>query len=213
MATSGARRSVGQSNARSGTASRALVDAAIDSLREVGFAGASARAIAHRAGSTQSQVFYHFGSVVDLLLAALDEVSARRLKAYQPLVETATSPNELLQTARTVILSDLDSGDLKVLVEMVAGAQTVPGLGAQVAQRLGPWYAFAEAAVNKAGAGLPFRSVLPVGDIAHAIVAGVLGLELLASLGGDRTRAKALLDHATGIALLMSASPTPLRPT
>jgi AcrR family transcriptional regulator len=135
MATSGARRSVGQSNARSGTASQALVDAAIDSLREVGFAGASARAIAHRAGSTQSQVFYHFGSVVDLLLAALDEVSARRLKAYQPLVETATSPNELLQTARTVILSDLDSGDLKVLVEMVAGAQTVPGLGAQVAQR------------------------------------------------------------------------------
>jgi len=213
MATSGARRSAGRSNARSGSARQALVDAAIEALRDVGFAGASARAIAHRAGSTQSQVFYHFGSVVDLLLAALDEVSARRLKAYQPLLESATSPNELIQTARTVILADLDSGDLKVLVEMVAGAQTVPGLGAQVAQRLAPWHAFAEAAVAKASAGWPLRSMLPVGDIAHAIVAGVLGLELLASLDGDRTHATALLDHATGIALLMSAPPTPLRPT
>src|SRR5665647_3984002 len=127
MATSGARRSADQSQARSGETRQGLVKAAIEALRDVGFAGAGARAIAHRAGSTQSEVFYHFGSVVDLLLAALDEVSARRMKVYEPLLESATNPMELLQTARTVILSDLESGDLKVLVEMVAGAQTVPG--------------------------------------------------------------------------------------
>jgi AcrR family transcriptional regulator len=186
-----------------------LVDGAIEALREVGFAGASARAIANRAGSTQSQVFYHFGSVVDLLLAALDEVSARRMKVYEPLLGAATSPQELLETARTVILSDIDSGDLKVLVEMVAGAQTVPGLAGQVAERLVPWEAFAAAAVSKASAGWPLRSLLPVGDIAHAVVAGVLGLELLASLDGDHTRATALLDQAAGFALLLSATPPP----
>lgn len=207
IGTSGARRSAGQSNARSGQTRQGLVEAAIDALRDVGFAGASARAIASRAGSTQSQVFYHFGTVVDLLLAALDEVSERRMKIYAPLLESATSPSELLETARTVILSDLESGDLKVLVEMVAGAQTVPGLAEKVAERLTPWYAFAEAAVNKASAGSPLRSLLPVGDIAHAVVAGILGLELLASLDADRTRATALLDHAAGIALLMSAMP------
>ena len=213
MGTSGARRSAGQSQARSGETRQGLVEAAIDALRDVGFAGASARAIASRAGSTQSQVFYHFGTVVDLLLAALDEVSERRMKIYAPLLESATSPSELLETARTVILSDLESGDLKVLVEMVAGAQTVPGLAEKVAERLTPWYAFAEAAVNKASAGSPLRSLLPVGDIAHAVVAGILGLELLASLDADRTRATALLDHAAGIALLMSAMPSSSRPT
>jgi AcrR family transcriptional regulator len=213
IGTSGARRSAGQSNARSGQTRQGLVEAAIDALRDVGFAGASARAIASRAGSTQSQVFYHFGTVVDLLLAALDEVSERRMKIYAPLLESATSPSELLETARTVILSDLESGDLKVLVEMVAGAQTVPGLAEKVAERLTPWYAFAEAAVNKASAGSPLRSLLPVGDIAHAVVAGILGLELLASLDADRTRATALLDHAAGIALLMSAMPSSSRPT
>lgn len=211
MATSGARRSAGQ--ARSAETRQALVEAAIEALRDVGFAGASARAIASRAGSTQSQVFYHFGSVVDLLLAALDEVSARRMKVYQPLLDSASSPGELLQTARTVILSDLDSGDLKVLVEMVAGAQTVPGLAAQVSQRLTPWYAFAEAAVNKASAGWPLRSLLPVSEISHAVVAGILGLELLASLDADHSRTTALLDHAAGLALLMSATSTPSRPS
>jgi AcrR family transcriptional regulator len=213
MATSGPRRSAGESSARSAETRQGLVEAAIQALREVGFAGASARAIASRAGSTQSQVFYHFGSVVELLLVALDQVSARRMKVYEPLLESATSPTELLETARTVIVSDLDSGDLKVLVEMVAGAQSVPGLASQVTQRLAPWYDLAEAAVNKASAGWPMRSLIPVGDVAHAIVAGVLGLELLASLDAEHTRATALLDRAAAIAALISAMAPPSRPT
>ena len=69
----------------------ALVAAAIDALREAGFAGASAREIAGRAGYSQALVFYHFGSVNDLLLAALDEVSARRMDDYRGLLEDATS--------------------------------------------------------------------------------------------------------------------------
>jgi AcrR family transcriptional regulator len=46
-----------------------------------GFAGASAREIARRADCNQALVFYHFGSVTELLLAGLDDVSTRRLAA------------------------------------------------------------------------------------------------------------------------------------
>ncbi|HUD16742.1 MAG TPA: TetR/AcrR family transcriptional regulator, partial [Acidimicrobiales bacterium] len=73
---------------RSGTASRptqrstdtrrVLVEATVDVLRHQGFAAATARTIAERAGCNQGLVFYHFGSVVNLLLAALDEVSDQR---------------------------------------------------------------------------------------------------------------------------------------
>ena len=46
-----------------------LIAAAIDTLRESGFAAASARRIAAKAGCNQALIFYHFGSVPDLLVA------------------------------------------------------------------------------------------------------------------------------------------------
>ncbi len=72
---------------RSDATRRALVEAAVESLRIDGFSGASARAIAARAGVNQALVFYHFGSVADLLLAALDDVSARRRSRYATAVD------------------------------------------------------------------------------------------------------------------------------
>ena len=138
MASPGARRSAGTFTARARTTPLALVQAAVQALREVGFAGASARDIARRAGSTQSQVFYHFGSVADLLLAALDDVSARRMAAFQPLLEAATSPAYLLRTARPVVGDDSGSGELQVLVELVAGPPPCPGLCHPGAARFPP---------------------------------------------------------------------------
>src|SRR5438445_9709042 len=87
---------------RAGTAKRdanptrgALVDAAIESLRFDGFSGASARAIATRAGVNPGLVFYHFGSVTDLLLAALAEVSVRRMARYSAAFDGAVTPAAL----------------------------------------------------------------------------------------------------------------------
>src|SRR5947209_16710934 len=100
---------------------RRLVDAAIDSLREDGFSGASARTIAARAGCNQGLVFYHFGSVADLLLAALDEVSDRRLAEYGAAVDGVHSPKELVAVATDIFREDLEHGYVKVLAEMIAG--------------------------------------------------------------------------------------------
>ena len=46
---------------RSAATKQGLVEAAIETLKAEGFAGASARAIAGRAGCNQALVFYHFG--------------------------------------------------------------------------------------------------------------------------------------------------------
>ena len=105
---------------------RALVDAALDVLRTEGFAGATARSIAGRAGCNQGLVFYHFGSVVNLLLAALDEVSARRRARYEALLESVDKASELVVLAAQIFREDLDSGDAAVLVEMIAGAASTP---------------------------------------------------------------------------------------
>src|SRR5215469_15501069 len=107
---SGRRLVVAKAGPRAGTLRRqqsadvraALVTAAMDALREAGYAGASAREIASRAGCSQALVFYHFGSVNDLLLAALDEVSSRRMAAYRGLLAEATSATAPAAAARRI---------------------------------------------------------------------------------------------------------------
>jgi AcrR family transcriptional regulator len=207
VAKAGPRLAAGETSRRkSAQVRQALVTAAIDALREVGFAGASAREIAARAGCSQALVFYHFGSVTDLLLAALDEVSAARMGAYQVLLDQAGSVTGLVDSAREIFVADLDAGHVRVLVEMMTAAQAVPGLGPQVAARLAPWRDFAETAVRRALRRSPLARLLPAPEAAYAVVAGFLGLELLTSLDGDRSTALALFDRARSLARLLDVT-------
>jgi AcrR family transcriptional regulator len=195
---------VGRDSSRSASTRSKLVTAAIETLQSEGFAGASARAIAQRAGMNQGLIFYHFDSVTKLLLAALDSVSARRMEQYGTAIDGVGSPTELVDVAAAIFQEDLDAGYVAVLVEMIAGAQSTPGLGPEVAARLGPWFAFAERAVTST-LGPPLDAVLPAGDVAYGIVALYLGLEMLTHLDGDTAKALALFAHARNLAGLLGA--------
>ena len=149
MAKSGTKAAVGRPGAAGAQETRdALVRGAIDALKEQGFAGASAREIARRAGCNQGLVFYHFGSVTNLLLAALDEVSATRHLHYQAAVDRAHGLDALVDAAEQVFEEDLDAGHIAVLAEMIAGASATPGLAPEVAARIAPWRAFAADALG-----------------------------------------------------------------
>ena len=95
-----------------------LVEAALATLKEAGYSGTTARAIAARAGVNQALVFYHFGGVDGLLLEALDASSAERLERYRnALAETSTvkaivagAANQLV--ARRDVPSDLMSASV-----------------------------------------------------------------------------------------------------
>lgn len=202
----------GAGTGRSAETRAALVAGAIDALREVGFTGTSAREIARRAGCNQALVFYHFGSVTGLLLAALDEVSARRLTAYQDLLDHAGTFTELVESARAVFNGDLEEGYVTVLVELIAGARSAPGLGEQVAARLLPWRELAAAAVRRAVATSPIGPLVATGPVAHAVVAGILGVELLAHLDADRVPALEIFDQAAALAGLVDLPDQPFLP-
>jgi AcrR family transcriptional regulator len=147
---------------RSADVRAALVTAAIGALRETGFAGASAREIAARAGCSQALVFYHFGSVNDLLLAALDEVSAARMAAYSDLLDQADSVTSLVDSAREIFRRALHRS--------------------------------------------PLSRLLPPAELAHVVMAGFLGLEMLASLDGDRAAAMAMFDRARSLARVLDVT-------
>jgi AcrR family transcriptional regulator len=192
------KRSRGSTERPSGTKNR-IVEAAIETLKREGFAGASARAIGGRGGFNPTLIFYHFGSVNDLLLAALDRTSEQRMARYREAVDDVQGLTALIQVAGEIYREDLDSGHITVLAEMIAGAAAVPDLGPQITARMEPWIRFAEDAVRRALGDSPLAGLIPARDAAFAIVALYLGIELITHLEGDRSRAESLFRLAKSL--------------
>lgn len=176
-----------------GTRAR-IVDAALQTLRTVGYAGASAREIAKAGGFNQALIFYHHGSVQGALLAALDRVSDNRMNAYRPAFERATTLAELAHLAGEIYREDLENGYVTVLAEMVAGGMSDPDLGREVVARIEPWVEMVEHKVRTLIAGSMFEPLVPPRDLAFAIIALYLGIDMLGQLDGDHARAESLLD-------------------
>jgi AcrR family transcriptional regulator len=185
-----------QRAARGETTRERIVDAAIETLKLRGFAGASARAIAERGRFNQALVFYHFGSVNGLLLAALDRTSELRMHRYREMVDAAGDLPALMRSAAQMYREDLDSEHIKVMAEMVAGASSEPELGPEIVRRIEPWVDFAREAVERAAAMSPLGALIPAEEAAYAIVALYLGIELLTNLNGDRARSDRLFATA-----------------
>lgn len=192
------------SKASAGTRST-LISAAIETLKAEGFSGASARAIARRAGCNQGLVFYHFGSVANLLLAALDAVSADRLEKYGAAAAQAESPSELANLAEVIFQEDLDAGYATVLVELISGASSVPGLGAEVATRIESWTRFAQSAIDRSLNPRVLAATAPSSELAYGVVAMYLGLEMLSHLNGDRAQALSLFQRLNRLITLADA--------
>lgn len=186
----------------SGTKLR-IAEAALETLKANGFAGASARAIAHVGGFNQALIFYHFGGVQDALLAALDLISYRRLADYGPAFEAARTASELGRLARAIYDEDLERGYITALGEMVSGGVSDPLLGAEVAARIEPWIVMVERKLEELLAGSPLRGVVSPADLAFGIVSLYFGVDMLSHMQRDRARAESLLDLATGLAELV----------
>ncbi len=175
---------------------RRLVAAAVETLKARGYAGASAREIAAAGGVNQALVFYHFGSVQNLLLAALDWVSEQRMESYATRFEQARSIVALAALAREIYAEDLANGYVTVLGEMVAGGVSDPELGAAVVERVQPWIELVETKLSQLTAGTAVQTLLPAREVAFAIVALYLGADMLSHLQRDHQRSEALLDAA-----------------
>lgn len=169
-----------------------MLEAAVRTVRELGYAGATSRAIAARGGFNQALIYYHYGSVDGLLLAALDALGAERLARYRRLVDAAETPEQLLAAAGRIYRSDRRSGHVAFVSQLVAAGMADRELGRRVLERLEPWIELCEDAVRKALRQTPFAG-LPVSELAYAIVTYYLGLNLLTELDPRRARADALL--------------------
>jgi len=156
-----------------------IIAAAIASLREEGFAGTSARSIARHGDFNQALIFYHFGSVPDLLVTTLETVAEARLQAYRKDVARVSDLGQAVELARRNYRRDLDEGHITVLTELIAGASSMPELGPELVRCVEPWIAFATETIARLLQGTMLERVVRPRDIASTLVALYLGMELL----------------------------------
>jgi AcrR family transcriptional regulator len=175
-----------------GSTRERIISAAVATLREEGFAGTSARSIARRGKFNQALIFYHFGTVLDVLVTTLETVSAERLAQYRAAVADVPDLRTALAVAREQYETDVREGHITVLVELVAGASSVPLLGREIVRCMEPWIVFSEESIRRFLGGTPLESLIPAREAAHALLSIYLGMELLDHLDPDADTARPL---------------------
>ncbi|MBA2496482.1 MAG: TetR/AcrR family transcriptional regulator [Acidimicrobiia bacterium] len=210
MAKSGRRSAAG--SAETGARREALVEAAFQTLRDDGFARASARAIAGRAGCNSALVFYYFDSVNELLVEALARSSREQLQRYEEALADVTGIDELVTSVRRRLQDDMASGHVRVLVELMGAVSSDERLRSAVLAQVKPWMALTERTIERILSPSGLGGLVPSNQAAFVVVALFLGVELLADVAGADETIDGLFDSAQQLMRLLGAM-LPTEPT
>src|ERR1700740_1236211 len=107
-----------------------ILAAAKGALLDVGYANLATRGIAEAAGVPLSQIHYHFGSKQNLMLAVLDMENQQRLAPQAALYQSNLPLWKQWQQACDFFDEDLESGYVRVLMEMTAAGWSNPEIAA-----------------------------------------------------------------------------------
>ncbi len=184
-----------------------IMEAALDTLREEGFAGTTARSIAARGSFNQALIFYHFGSVSNLLLEAFRRTSEAQVARYREAAATVTSLSDLVEIARRLHAEDLESGAVTAVTQLMAAAASDPDLGRAILDRFEEWMRLVQDALSRSVEAHPLGGIVPPREAAYAISAMFLGIELMTRLAPERSEAPALFDMMAVFARLIEQLP------
>ena len=172
------------------TRSRILA-AAKGALLEVGYAKLSTRGIAEAAGVPLSQIHYHFGSKQNLMLAVLTSENRLRLSRQTAMYEADLPLWKQWLQACDFFDDDLESGYVRVLLEMTAAGWSDPEIADAVSAEVGGWFDLLADVAKRASE--RFGPLSPFTPDEVAALAGLpfLGAEVLILLGFDDSKVAA----------------------
>ena len=176
-----------------------ILDSALETVRREGLVGTSARAIAKTGDFNQALVFYHFGSVEELLLAALERAQQRRIARVGDELKAVKDLAGLVEVG-TKLHGGPDDPDSSALAAIVAGWSASSDVGARVLQTLQPWNEMVEAAIARALEKSPFKSFVAADDAAYLVSALFLGIEMLTRLDPSDTKADEIFASLSDLA-------------
>jgi AcrR family transcriptional regulator len=179
---------------------RKLIAGVIETLRTRGIAASSARAIAAASGVNQALIFYHFGSVENLVDVACREATAERVALYRDRFASVGSLRELLRLGRELHFAEREEGNVTALAQVLAGAQQDERLAAAARDALGLWIAEIQSALIRLTTGSAIGDVADPAGLAQGVAAAFIGIELYE--GVNPAGAAAALDTLEQLALL-----------
>jgi AcrR family transcriptional regulator len=201
------RPSSGGTQRRTSAKRERLIDAAFDTVRDEGFARASARAIASRGSFNPALIFYYFDSVNDLLVEALARSSRVQLEKYERALEGVSTLTDLVSAVQDQLRDDMASGHVKVLAELVGSSATDAELRTAVLDHVRPWITFTQRTLDRVLAASGLAGLTGLGEqVAFVVVSLFLGIELFSGLLEEQHRIDELLDGAAEIAALVDSA-------
>ncbi|WP_031029498.1 MULTISPECIES: TetR/AcrR family transcriptional regulator [unclassified Streptomyces] len=180
-----------------------LLEGALRTLTEQGIAKTSARTVAAAAGVNQALVFYHFGSVDELLAAACRYGAEKAVARYRERLAAVDSLSELLAVGREIHERERAGGQVALLGQLLAGAPTHAALGPATADGLRLWITEIEQVLRRVLADTPFGEFADPAGLARAVAASFVGIELYE--GVDEAGAHAALDALEQLGALVAA--------
>ena len=137
----------------------AILQSARRRLCEAGYAQLNVRDIAGDAGVNHALIGYHFGGKQQLVLAVLDDTNKQLLERQTRMYSDTASASEKWQQACDFYEDDLQSGFVRLLMELMGASFTDEALRSEFVPRLLAWHQLVEAEVldfvQNAGLKLP----------------------------------------------------------
>jgi AcrR family transcriptional regulator len=168
-----------------------ILAAAKGALLNAGYAKLSTRGIAEAAGVPLSQIHYHFGSKQNLMLAVLDTENRLRLARQAAMYEADLPLWKQWLQACDFFDDDLESGYVRVLLEMTAAGWSDREIAAAVSVEVRGWFDLLAEVMQRAAQ--RFGSLSPFTPAELAALAGLpfIGAEALILLGLDDSQVAA----------------------
>jgi AcrR family transcriptional regulator len=168
-----------------------ILAAAKGALLDAGYAKLATRGIAEAAGVPLSQIHYHFGSKQNLMLAVLDMENQQRLARQAAMYQSNLPLWKQWQQACDFFDEDLESGYVRVLMEMTAAGWSDREIAAAVSADIQDWFDLLAEVAQRAAE--RFGSLGPFTPQELAALAGLpfLGAEAVILLGLDESKVAA----------------------
>ena len=113
---------------RSAATQEALLDAAVDSLVELGFAGTTTTEVTRRAGVSLGAMLHHFPTKADLLAAAVGHVMRRRQDEFRKSMTDIAPGADRLEAAIDLMWAAFNGPTFHAWLELWVAARTDPEL-------------------------------------------------------------------------------------